>query len=698
VTELDNLPAAVAIHRAGRLAEADALYVRLLAASPQNAEVLRLRGVLACQEDRFEPAVGYLRAAIELDSNNPLYHSNLGVALTGLGRLEDALAALQRAAELAPADKDIRYNMACLLQSLGRREEAVTAYEVLLAGAPDHADALSNLGLLLTQGGQAAQAVPLLRRALAHSPDLLEAHINLGLALHDLDRFDDAVACFRQALQASPDQAEIHYNLANALHAGRYYEEAIVHGRRAIELRPDYAEAHYNLGNAWRELGDVEKAVERYRQALALQRAHAHAWRNLLSGLLYIPGIPAATRFSEHRRFAAAYPLRKRPAVSMVDDPDRPLRIGYVSSDVRRHPVARNLDPILVRHRSLLSFAAVYAEVRRPDDVTEYFRDAVDLWRPVTDLSDEALAEQIRIDRIDILVHLAGRFDRNRPTLAAWRAAPVQISFHDPATSGFSAMDYLITDRFMVSRSSSERFVERPLRLPSFYTHAPLADAPEPGLLPAGEGRPVTFVSFNHPAKLNEAVLALWGQVLNRVPGSRLLLKHHHRFLHPVAQERVLSRLTAAGVHADRVAFPADDRGGRDHLQLYQQADMALDPFPFTGSTTTFEALWMGVPVVTLAGNDMVGRWSGSILHALKLDELIATSSEDYIRIAVALAADRPRLESLRRSLRRRLATSPLCDGALRARQLERLYRAVWRRWCAGLRDSSVNRAGALSR
>ncbi len=682
MTVSDDLSTALAAHKAGRLADADMLYRRLLEIAPGHAEALRLRGVLACQEDRFQDAAGFLEAAIERDGENAVYYSNLGVALKGLGRIDDALRVIREAERLAPGDNDIRYNAACLLQELDRPDEAIAAYETVLKADPDHADALSNLGLILLEAGKPGLARPLLQHAVARNPALLAARINLGLTLLELRLFEEAESHFRECIAAAPERADLHFHLANTVHADRRYEEAIAHGERAIALKPDYADAHHNIGNGWRELGDTKRAVHRYRQALTLQPDHVSARRNLLSTLLYVPDIPPAERFTEHLEFSAGYPVPARtPAWSM--DPERRLRIGYISSDFRQHPVARNLEPLFAGGKSSGSFKAIYAEIRRPDDVTERFRAAVDLWRPIVGLSDEAIVGQIHADQIDILVHLAGRFDRNRPALAAGRAAPVQISFHDPATSGFPTVDYLIADRFMAPRPGTERFAERVLRLPSFYTHAPLSDAPDPGPLPAGSGRPVTFVSFNHPAKINSRVLRVWGEILGSVPDSRLLLRHRHRFSSPALQERVLSGLSAARIGRDRVVFQAGDTMRSDHLKLYCQTDIALDPFPFTGSTTTFEALWMGVPVVTLADTTMVGRWSGSMLHALKLDELVAFSEGGYIAIAKALAADRTRLSSLRHSLRPRLAASPLCNGPLRARQVERLYRAVWRRWCA---------------
>jgi predicted O-linked N-acetylglucosamine transferase (SPINDLY family) len=400
--------------------------------------------------------------------------------------------------------------------------------------------------------------------------------------------------------------------------------------------------------------------------------------------VLYDPRRTEAAHWDLLRRFeaqfaapiyagAAAVPARDR-------DPGRPLRIGYVSSDFIDHPIARNLEPVLAHRDRRQSRVICYAETPQPDWMTGRLRGLADEWRETVGRRDDEVAAQIRADEVDILVCLASRLDKGRPLLAAYRPAPVRVSFHDPGTSGLSAMEYLIADRVLVPRDTEERFSERVVRLPSFYIHAPL-EGPEVGALPAPARGQVTFGSFNNPAKVNDEVLGAWGAVLGAVPGSRLKLKFKNWFGNQGLRERVVRGLGAAG---SRVEFVAEEAGRGDHLGLYREVDIALDPFPFTGSTTTFEALWMGVPVVTLAGRAMAGRWSASMLKALKLEELVAGTREEYVAIARGLAGDLLRLAGLRASLRGRLAASPLCDGPARARQVERIYRALWRRWCRG--------------
>jgi protein O-GlcNAc transferase len=302
-----------------------------------------------------------------------------------------------------------------------------------------------------------------------------------------------------------------------------------------------------------------------------------------------------------------------------------------------------------------------------------------DGWRDINDLTDAQVAQRIREDEIDILVLLAGHFDSNRPQLAAWRAAPVQVSFHDPATSGLDDMDYIILDPILAPRHGPEKFSERVARLPSFYLHPPIIDAPAIGAVPATTRGHITFGSLNSPSKINVPVLRLWNRVLQAVPGSRLKLKFKNAFANTSLQQRILRDLD---VDATRIDWETGEVSTAEHLALYNSIDIALDPFPFTGSTTTFESLWMGVPVVTLTTPAPAGRWSASILRTLGQEELIAGMEDDYVRIATGLAGDLQRLAAYRQSFRDGMAASPLCKGRARTRQVERLYRAMWRRWC----------------
>jgi len=320
------------------------------------------------------------------------------------------------------------------------------------------------------------------------------------------------------------------------------------------------------------------------------------------------------------------------------------LRIGWISSDFRAHSIARNVLPIISR---MAGIHFLYSDVKRPDNFTEEFRKRADFWRDVQGLADGDVAELIRADQVNVLVVLAGRFDGNRSFLAAQRAAPIQISMHDVATSGLPNMDYFIADRSIVPADQRQDFTERVIRLPSFYVHDPLDAEPAVSSLPAP---PVVFSCFNNPEKITREMAPVWSTILDRVPGSILRLKYRDAYNPPVVRREIGKVLPA-----DRVVFLSRSPNTGEHLKDYAGVHIALDTTPFSGSTTTFEALWMGVPVVTLAGETPPGRWGTSMLRVLKLDDLIAQTIGQYIEIAVALANDAARLARCARPAQRLL-------------------------------------------
>jgi len=570
------------------------------------------------------------------------------------------------------------------LQMQGK--DALRALQMAAELLPDDAEAHNNLGLALQDIGQLNSAVASYRRALKINPDDAEVCNNLGTALQDLGQLDAAVDNYCLALKLQPEYAVGYNNLGVAFQGLRRLDDALTCYHRALEINPDYAEAHCNLGTALASHGQLDDAIACYRRALEIKPDSLDANRSYLMALLYHPDITAEELFSKLTSFA----VRMCSCLRETGHPfpnsreqHRKLRIGYVSSDFRYHPVGRNIMPLIGCHDRSKFEIYLYGNVLRPDRITEWFKSTVAAWRSIVGISDQVAAEMIRRDEIDILVLLAGRFDDNRPLIAACRAAPVQVSFHDPVTSGLKAMDYLFTDHVLSPRETKERFTESLFHLPTFYVHPPSINMPAVGLPPAREKGYVTFGSFNNPAKVNEQVVALWSRVLHTVPGSRLTIKYQNIFGNEGMRQRFLGLFLSHGIEAQRLDLvSASDTGGQ-HLARYAGIDIALDTFPFTGSTTTFEALWMGVPVVSLLGDHMVARWSGAMLRKLKLDELVARDEAGYVNIAQGLAQDLDRLEALRFSLRERVAGSPLCDERGRTHQIERAFRWMWAKWCA---------------
>jgi protein O-GlcNAc transferase len=613
------LAAALQHHRAGRFDDAERLYQQLLAIDPGNARALHLRGVLAYQQSRNEAAVDLIGRAIAQNGAEPSFHSNLGLALQACGRLEEAVAAYGRALALDPTLADGHYNLGNALQELGRLDEAVASYA----------------------------------QALALRPDLAEAQCNLGLSLRAQGKLEEAVPCFGQA----------------------------------IALKPNYADAYSSLGNVLVDQGKIDAAQAAYRQALTLDPHHVAAHDALLLSLNYSSEISSEQILAEHRQFEAQHAralLPAQPSHANDGNPDRRLRIGYMSPDFRAHSVAWFLEPVLRAHDRASVELFCYAELARADSVTEIMRPLADHWRVTLGLSDTALAAQIRADAIDILVDLAGHTAGNRLLVFARKPAPVQASWLGyPATTGLAAIDYRIVDAVTDPPGSADRQAsETLLRLPGgFLCYRPARDLRAAAAPPGLASGSVTFGSFNNPAKLSGATLDGWARLLARLPHSRLLLKGSP-FRDAATRALYLDRLVQRGVAADRIALIGWIADPAAHLTLYERVDIALDTFPYNGTTTSLEALSMGVPVVSLRGDRHAGRVGASLLGQVGLAELVADSVEAYIAIAAELAQKPQQLAALRSSLRSRMLASPLCDTAGFTRTLEAAYRAMWRRWC----------------
>ncbi len=680
-----SLDQAVQHHKAGDLRKAEDLYKQILDADPNHAVVLHLLGVTNFQSGQGDIAVELISKSVAIKPDYAEAHNSLGNTFRALKKLEEAAASFQKALTLNPDILEAHNNLGNTLKDLGRLDEAAASYHQALAIEPDFAEAHNNLGNALKDLGRLDEAVASYHKALDIKPDIVEAHNNLGNVLKDLGRLDESIASYHQALAIKPDYAEAHFNHANALQRQGKLDEAVASHRKAIAIRPEYVEAHNNLGLVFQDLGQLDEAIASYRKALAINPNSAEAERNLLFALLYVPGLTPEDIFAEHSRFAEKHVqgiARSTEELTNDASPDRKLRVGYLSSDFRNHPVGANVLPLISSFDAAKFEVFCYADVPRPDAMTEQFQSLVDHWISITGKSDSDIAGMVRADGIDILVCLAGHFDRNRPLICAHRAAPVQVSYHDGATSGLEEMDYWLTDGFLHPPDTKEVFTEELQRLPVFYQYPPLDDAPPVGPLPAEKAGMVTFGSFNNPAKVNDEVIGLWAEVLKSVPGSRLLLKYKNWYAEESLQESLIKRFTASGVDHDRVLLEASPDTLSEHLGRYGAIDIGLDPFPFNGATTTFQALSMGVPVVSLAGKTFISRAAGSILHQTGLEDLAVDTPEAYVACAGELAGDIERLKKLRTELRGRVAASPLCDAPAYAFSIETAFRDMWRNWC----------------
>lgn len=580
-------------------------------------------------------------------------HNQFGKSLCDRGQVRDGASHFQQAIALDNKYTDAYNNLGNALSVLGVMPEAIACYWRALELQPDHATVLNNLGNTLARIGQT----------------------------------EEAVGCYRRALELRPDNAQMHNNLGNTLATLGRVREAIGHYERAIALRPDYAEVHGNLANALAACGRADEAFERFEQALTLTPGNDAAYSNLLLVLNASARYDAAHVCAAHRRFAERFEaplLASWPKHANDRLPDRPLRIGYVSSDLRTHSVAWFIEPVLANHDREQFEIYAYHGHEVEDEVSGRLRSHVTQWRRLVGLADEEVARGIEEDRIDILVDLNGHTAMNRLLVFARKPAPVQVTWLGyPNTTGLAAMDYRFTDRFADPEGMTERYHTETLwHLPeSFSCYRPPESAPAVGTLPHTDSGVITFGSFNNRAKIGPEVIALWARVLQAVPCSRLMLKGKG-YDDESVQEALRDAFRAHGIGAERLRLHGGYDTHAEHLRRYHEIDIALDPFPYNGTTTTCDALWMGVPVVTLEGRVHVARVGVSLLNHLGLAEWVAGSPSDYVEIAARQACNTPRLAALRRQLRARMASSPLTDAPAFTRHLESAYRSMWRHWC----------------
>jgi predicted O-linked N-acetylglucosamine transferase (SPINDLY family) len=672
-----------ALKEQGNLDDAVACYRRALELKPDYAEAHNNLGVALREQGRLDDAVACYCRAVELNPNCAETHDNLGVALREQGRPDEAIACHRRALQLNPNGAAPHVNLGTALKERGNLREAAACFRRAVQLKPDFAEAHVDLGNALKEQGNLDEAIACYRRATESKPDYALAHGNLGAIFMEQGKLPQAIACFRRALELKPDNAAAHYNLGGAFKEQDRLDEAAACYRRVLEIRPDYAEAHSNLGSVCKDQGKLEEAIACYRRAVELKPDRAELHSNLLYALMFSPGYDRQALYAEHRRWGQdhARPLAKAmPPHANDRSAARRLRIGYVSPDIRLHPVGRFLLPLLESHDHEGFEIFCYASVQPADAVTERCRAHADVWRDVSSLSDEELARAVRRDKIDILVDLTMHMAKNRLLVFARKPAPVQATYLAYCgTTGLSAMDYRLTDPHLDPPGENERFYcEQSVRLPeTYWCYRPTIATPPIVAPPALAAGHVTFGSLNNFCKVTPPVLAAWGRLLQAVPAARLLL-HARAGSH---RDRVWGFFSEQGISADRVEF-VDIKPMTEYFGTYQRIDVALDPFPFGGGTTTCDALWMGVPVVSLVGQTAVGRGGLSILTNVGLPELAARSPEQYVQIAAELAGDLSRLSDLRATLRERMQSSPLMNSARFARHVEAAYRQMWRQWC----------------
>ena len=653
----------LALNKTGRARE---LFERALARKPNHGEALKGLGQMALQAGQLAEAIPYLEKAERKLAKDPDLLNALGLALANTGQPRKAIKKFSALTKLVPNNSDFWNNLGNAQQAAGDSAKSVSSYEKALRLSPQSLQALYNLGLVYNGQKEPLRALDYLNKAHALAPGNPEVLCAMGISQSLLGHHSQAAELIAQAIEAAPNSAEF----------------------------------RENMGKIWMHFGDAEKACENWDKAFAIK---ADRFANTPHDIL--GATPSSLFYSnciEHQTALALFEKTRRWAQIVMDsqtesakapmenpNPQRPLRIGFVSPDFREHSVRYFFLPLIENWGDSSIEVYCYAHIEKPDDITKRIKKAANRWLDITALSDREAAEQIRKDKIDIAIDLAGYCKNTRLGALAYRPAPVQMTWLGyPNTTGMQAIDYRIVDEFTDPSGQSEVLnTEELLRLePSFLCYeAPQAagEITDPPSLSKGY---VTFCSFNNRMKIQPGTLEAWASVLKQVPRSRLILKDPC-FDSDESKQAILEPLMEAGIEPDRIDLLTRLASKEDHFSLYGQADIALDTFPYNGTTTTFEALWMGLPVITHSGDRHAARVGESILRNLGYDEFVAADWESYIRLAVNLAADTNRIAELRNKQRERLLKSRLMDGPRFAEIFTKKMRSTWEKNCTAISD-----------
>ena len=525
------------------------------------------------------------------------------------------------------------------------------------------------------------------RAALELDAKFAEAHFHLGNALREQARLPEAIRSYQNAISCNPDFANAYYWLGNVLRKTWQHDKAVQAFRQALNINPANVNVLYDLGNTYKAQGRVLEAIDCFRQVLEIKPDFAMAQMTIAACMNRSDSFDRTTVLEQHRRWGEMQEKCsvRRTGYKNTPDPDRLLRIGYVSPDFRKHSVAYFFEPILANHDTDKYEITCYAELDQQDEVSKRLQAIAHAWRETKGLKSDELAALIQSDKIDILVDLAGLTTGNRLDSFVNKPAPVQMTYLGyAATTGLSCMDYRITDELSDPPGKCEQdYTETLVRLPhGFLCYKPSANSPELSSLPAKKTRHITFGSFNNLIKITPDVVRVWSTILKSVKYSRLIMKAL-RFNDRSIQDRYFRLFQNHGIPRNRVQMMGRIASEYDHLNMYSQVDIALDTFPYNGTTTTCDALWMGVPVIAIKGSRHISRVSWSIIHQVGLDELVADNEDDYINTAIELAGDKDRLAQLRSTIRNLVADSTLCDPVSFTKNIEAAYRDAWARWCS---------------
>ena len=721
-----NYEAALKHYNNGAYPQAEEFCKNVLSSAPGHADTLHLLGLVALSVGKNDIAFQLASQAASKNPQNPNFINTMGAACYGLGRLQDALNHFRSALVLHEAYPQAHSNLCGVLNDLGNLNEAEKHGLRAIELQPGLFDALANMAKVMAGLEKWDMSIFYCLKALELQPNQPKVLFQLGVALSKVVRLNEAIEQFRKVIALQPDYVEAHNELAGLLFRTGIYDQSLQHYQRALEIRDDPV-VHFNFAVFLQYMGNLDGSKKHYKKVLEFnpnfvegnsniiaillsQGLHKEAYAYLhkvmdfdqailgtkdclLMHYLYDADIEPKEIAAAHREWGERVAALIAPPKMKWDnnrDPKRPLRVGFVSGDFREHAVMRFLRDVfevLDPNEIELYF---FSNNKRRDNISARLEEIASGWWDIAGMNDEKVVELIQHDEIDILVDLAGHTTDNRLLIFVYKPAPIQVSWLGyAATTGLAAMDYRLTDAIADPPESKDWHSEELVRLPEgFLSFSEPSGAPEPAGPPCMDNDVITFGCFNNNAKITPPVISLWAEILHKMPNSRMFLKND-ALRSPAVKEMWLEKFQEYNVKLDRIELLPRVDHYKDHLALYQKVDIALDVFPYNGTTTTCEAMWMGVPVVTLRGDRHVGRVSASLLTRIGLEDLIAETHEEYVEKAVSLAGNYKRISELRYDLRSRMQGTALGDANRFARTLEKAFREMWLRWL-GKSDNST--------
>lgn len=708
---------AKSLHRSGQTDEANRVYIQVLDQHPSNVEAMRLRAVVYMEKGYLPIADEFLQQALLLEPKRPSIYNNLGSLYYSQKKVAKAIQHFEIALSIDPNFSQAANNLGNVWQEIGETEKAIIAFEQALASNPELAAAWNNLGNTLSRCNRSVDAEKLFLKAIELDPNYKDAWNNLGISYATQGLTEHALNAYNKALELVRNDALALNNKGNLLLKANRCQEALNcfeastnanellpeswNGfgfaykqlgklkqaersfRKSIGLKHNYPEAWNNLGLTLAEQGKLDAALSAFGTALEMRPSYSECHSNLLLFLNYHPDVHTQTLHDAHLNWAAAHQLY--PIKVSADDPikesDNKIRIGFVSADFCRHPIGYFLLPLL-KHIDKSKFKITcYSNNQHNDDMTQALREHCHHWVSISDSSNVALVGKILTDKIDILIDLSGHTSGNKLEAFSLRPAPVQISWLGyPCTTALDTMDYVLSDSICLPEYTHWQFTEQVLTMPnSRCCYSPPSYAPEIDALPALQNQHITFASFNNPVKLNAPTYRLWSDILKRSSGSKLVLSWK-TLSDPSIANDIYQQFADLGIDNSRIILLGEQR---QHLQVfrdYQNIDIALDTYPFSGGLTSCEALWMGVPTVTLAGKHPASRQTAGLLTEIGLDRLVNFTMSNYVECVLDLASDLPRLNMLRGNLRKKMLNSTLCNAKRFSKDFETMMTRVYKK------------------